>query len=71
MKFVPGSIWWIDYPILALGDVSGRHAPWRQVEVISYDGDKYVSILVEGVVDQIKSGYLHKTLEDLMAVQDV
>ena len=48
-----------DYPIVELGDVAGKMAPIRQVEVLSYDGDKYCQVSVSGVLITIKSGYLY------------
>ncbi len=50
---------WTDYPFIELGDESGKKAPIREVEVISYDGDKYCEIEVEGVRTEVKSGYLY------------
>lgn len=54
---------WTDYPIVELGDISGKRAPIRRVEVLSYDGDKYVTIQVMGtkVVTSFKCGYLYQT----------
>lgn len=37
-----------DYPFEFLGDIIGEEAPVRQVEVLSYDSDKYCKILVDG-----------------------
>jgi hypothetical protein len=50
-----------DYPITALGDEPYKLAPVREVEVLSYDGDKYCRILVGGVKDTVKQGYLYQT----------
>ena len=47
-----------DYPFQELGDVPGKVGPVRQVTVLSYDGDKYARILVEGFVLEVKAGYL-------------
>lgn len=53
-----------DYPILPLGDESGKKAPIRRVWPIAYDGDKYVIVLVsEGgktVSGWIKRSYLYR-----------
>ena len=51
---------WTDYPILALGDRPHEEAPVREVEVMSYDGDKYCRVSVEGVEESIKAGYLYQ-----------
>lgn len=51
---------WTDYPILELGDVSGEIAPIRRCVVIKYDGDKYTKALVEGVITEIKRGYIYR-----------
>lgn len=48
-----------DYPFVALGDKPGQYAPIREVEVISYDGDKYAKIMVGGVIEEIKAGYIY------------
>lgn len=49
-----------DYPFRILGDIPGINGPIREVEIISYDGDKYCRIIVEGLETEIKSGYLYK-----------
>lgn len=51
---------WTDYPILQLGDIGGKLAPIRLVEVISYDRDKYCVIQVSGVIESVKRCYLYK-----------
>ena len=48
-----------DYPILELGDAPRKEASIREVEVLSYDGDKYVTVKVEGVETSFKRGYLY------------
>lgn len=50
---------WTDYPIEELGDLGGVEAPVRECEVLSYDGDKYCEIEVEGVRVLVKRGYLY------------
>ena len=49
-----------DYPFTELGDEAYKPAPVREVEVVSYDGNKYCKILVEGVELEVKAGYLYK-----------
>ena len=49
-----------DYPFVELGDEPYKPAPIREVEILSYDGDKYCKILVEGVGTEVKSGYLYR-----------
>ena len=51
---------WTDYPIVSLGDRPHSDAPVREVEVLSYDGDKYCRVRVGGVEESIKSGYLYQ-----------
>lgn len=53
---------WTDYPFLALGDKSGEKAPVRQVEVLSYDEDKYCTVRVPCLsqLQDVKLGYLYK-----------
>lgn len=48
-----------DYPILELGDVSGEEAPIREVKILCYDQDKRCKVIVEGVEEEIKTGYLY------------
>jgi hypothetical protein len=50
---------WTDYPFISLGDESGKKAPIRQIDVLSYDGNKYCRVVVEGVEEEIKSGYIY------------
>jgi hypothetical protein len=52
---------WTDYPFAELGDVAGQEAPVRRVELVGYDHDKYVDVIVMGVKTSIKSGYVYKT----------
>jgi len=51
---------WTDYPVVELGDTPGREAPIRPVAILSYDGNKYCRVLVEGVEIEIKAGYIYK-----------
>ena len=37
---------WTDYPFIQLGDLENKKAPIREIEVVSYDGDKYCDIVV-------------------------
>ena len=39
---------WTDYPFVKLGDTPGKSAPLREVEIVDYDGDKYVTCSVIG-----------------------
>lgn len=50
-----------DYPFEFLGDIAGEEAPIREVEVLFYDGDKRLTVVVEGVKTQVKVGYVYKT----------
>ena len=52
---------WTDYPFLALGDPPRQKAPIRKVTVVSYDGDKYCKVRVDGITESVKAGYLYKT----------
>jgi hypothetical protein len=51
---------WTDYPFEELGDIAHQQAPVRPVEVLSYDGNKYCRIVVDGVESEVKLGYLYK-----------
>lgn len=52
---------WTDYPIVELGDTEGVEAPIKEVDVVSYDGDKYCRVRVSGITIQVKSGYLYQS----------
>lgn len=59
-----------DYPISILGDKAGEIAPIRQIEPLTFDGDKYVSFMVvgTGVIYECKAGYIYNKpirIEDL------
>lgn len=54
-----------DYPFTALGDTAGQLAPVREVELIHWDSDKYVTVRVAGIEDQIKWGYVYTTARRL------
>ena len=61
---------WTDYPIVELGDIPGKYAPIREIEVLSYDGNKYCEIIVgqglttlgrpSGFYTTIKAGYIYQ-----------
>ena len=48
-----------DMPIRELGDFSGKPAPVREVEVVSYDGNKYCHVRIQKLDLEIKAGYLY------------
>ena len=48
-----------DYPFIELGDLAGKKAPIRKVLPISFDGNKYVKVLVEGTYSEVKAGYIY------------
>lgn len=48
-----------DYPIVELGDKPDQEAPIRQCRVVAYDKDKYATVIVEGYITSIKTGYLY------------
>jgi hypothetical protein len=50
-----------DYPFEFLGDEPRQLAPIREVTVLSYDGDKYAEIEVDGHRTSVKAGYLYVT----------
>ena len=49
-----------DYPFICIGDKPNKKAPIREVEVLSYDGDKYCLVKFGRVYESIKSGYLYQ-----------
>lgn len=48
-----------DYPFIELGDTPQEIAPVREVQLVSYDQNKYCVIVVEGVQTEIKAGYIY------------
>lgn len=48
-----------DYPLSAFGDEPYKEAPIRECSIVSYDGDKYAVIDVQGVLTEIKAGYVY------------
>ncbi len=51
---------WTDYPFTRLGDAEGQEAPVREIEVDSYDGDKYCRVKFCGIAEEIKAGYIYQ-----------
>ena len=49
-----------DYPFEFLGDEPYKEAPVREIDVLSYDDNKYCRILVCGEEGEIKSGYIYQ-----------
>lgn len=60
-----------DYPFTFLGDIPNQKAPIREIEVLSYDQDKYCQIIVEGQTTEIKRGYIYQKPGRLMEVPQV
>lgn len=53
---------WTDYPIRELGDIPYTEAPIRQVNVLSFDTDKYCLCRInDDLVLEIKAWYLYRT----------
>lgn len=50
---------WTDYPIVELGDEPQIEASVREVRLLSYDGDKRLTVIVGGVEVEIKRGYIY------------
>lgn len=51
--------YYTDYPFKELGDIPFTEAPIREIEIITYDGDKYCCIKVENVITNLKLGYIY------------
>jgi len=51
---------WTDHPVMELGDTPAKIARVRECVPISYDGNKYCLVRVEGVTITIKSGYIYQ-----------
>ncbi len=52
---------WTDYPFTQLGDTAYKKAPIREIDVISYDRNKYCKIVVCGIDEEIKAGYVYQS----------
>ena len=50
-----------DYPIPELGDKFYTKAPMRECSVLSYDGEDYCEVVVEGRKEVIKSSKIYAT----------
>lgn len=51
---------WTDYPFTSLGDLPGKLAPVRQVEIRAYDNNKYCVVNIAGTLLEVKAGYLYQ-----------
>ena len=51
---------WTDYPFERLGDIAGEIAPVREIEVLSYDDNKYCRIKIGDEEDEIKAAYIYQ-----------
>jgi hypothetical protein len=62
MKRVKKISGWTDYPFVELGDAAFQPAPIRHVDVVRYDGNKYVTVSLDGsdVLLSFKAGYLYR-----------
>ncbi len=49
-----------DEPIVELGDKVGYEAPIREVQVLSFDGNKYFTVQVNGVTIKLKVGRVYR-----------
>jgi len=70
VQFVTG---WTDYPFVELGDEPNQIAPIRQVNVISYDNNKYatVSFADNSFHLEVKLGYLYSKRGRLGQVKQI
>ena len=50
-----------DYPIPELGDNFYTKAPMRECYVLSYDGENYCEVIVDGRKEVIKSSKIYST----------
>ncbi len=62
---------WTDYPFTCLGDEPYKKAPIREIEVLTYDRDKYCWVRVSGVLEEIKAGYIYQKAGRLGEVPSV
>lgn len=61
-KFPNGFTCYTDYPFTELGDIAYQEAPVRHVKAVSWNGDKYVNIVIDGLeheLHEVKAGYLY------------
>ena len=50
-----------DYPIPEFGDKFYTKAPMRECYVLSYDGENYCEVIVDGMKEVIKSSKIYAT----------
>lgn len=50
-----------DYPIPELGDKFYTKAPMRECYVLSYDGENYCEVIVDGRKEVVKSSKIYAT----------
>jgi hypothetical protein len=48
-----------DYPFVELGDKPYTIAPIRECKFVAFDGNKYVTVDVEGHRLEVKAGYIY------------
>lgn len=51
---------WTDYSFVSLGDTPEQEAPVRECELIAYDGDKHVTIIVDGQIERLEYGRVYQ-----------
>jgi hypothetical protein len=49
-----------DYPIIELNNSNDKQDLTKEVEILSYDGNKYCLIKINSLIKEIKPGYLYK-----------
>ncbi len=59
-EFMTIAKYYTDYPFTELGDTPGCSAPIREVKILSYDGDKYCIVEINGHELTVKAGYIFK-----------
>jgi hypothetical protein len=60
LRSIKMETYFTDYPFVRLGDDSGVEAPIRRIQLISFDGTKYVRILLidHNLYEEIKWSYI-------------
>lgn len=60
-----GRLMFTDYPFIDLGDKPHSVVQIRECRVVSYDGDKYCVVDINGKQLEVKAGYLRPTEKPL------
>jgi hypothetical protein len=59
-----------DYPIIELNNSNHKQNLTKEVEIISYDGNKYCLIKINNFIKEIKAGHLYQDIKLTKNISD-